>query len=160
MSDGQVERIDDVKDPYSYFQEAKRFMTGAGQTWGHLNLDQLALYEKLIKEECQEELLPAFTAFWNRLGAQKPIHQAEMVEIADGLADTIVVCVGALASLGLDPAEVMREVSRSNLSKLGADGKAIKRDDGKILKPPTYSPPNLVPMVQVALGTRQAGDAA
>lgn len=70
-------------------------------------------------------------------------HKHDLVEIADGLADLIYVVYGTAISYGIDLDAVVREVHRSNLSKLGADGKPIYRADGKVLKGPGYSPPDI-----------------
>ena len=59
------------------------------------------------------------------------------------LADLVYVCFQFAASQDWDLDEAMRRVHRSNMSKLGEDGKPIYREDGKILKGPNYQPPNL-----------------
>ena len=66
-----------------------------------------------------------------------------MVEVADALTDLLYVVYGAGHAFGIDLDECFHEVHRSNLSKLGTDFKPIKREDGKVLKPDTYSPPDL-----------------
>ena len=63
--------------------------------------------------------------------------------MVDAFGDLIVVAVGALYRLGYDPTAVLNEIYRSNMSKLGADGKPIYREDGKLLKGPNFSPPDL-----------------
>lgn len=74
------------------------------------------------------------------LGRPLPL---DTVETADALADLVYVIYGAAleSSIPLDPA--LQEVQRSNMSKLGADGLPIRREDGKILKGPNYTPPNI-----------------
>ena len=47
-----------------------------------------------------------------------------------------------------DLEEAMKRVHKSNLSKLGLDGKPIRRPDGKVLKGPEYQPPNLSDLVK------------
>lgn len=59
------------------------------------------------------------------------------------LADLVYVCFQFAASQDWDLDEAMRRVHRSNMSKLGEDGKPVYREDGKILKGPNYQPPNL-----------------
>lgn len=59
------------------------------------------------------------------------------------LADLVYVCFQFAASQDWDLDEAMQRVHRSNMSKLGEDGKPIYREDGKILKGPNYQPPNL-----------------
>lgn len=64
-------------------------------------------------------------------------------DLAKELGDLEVVTVGTLDVLGIDGDEVFDAVHRSNMSKLGPDGKPIRREDGKILKPDTYKPADL-----------------
>ena len=59
------------------------------------------------------------------------------------LADLVYVCFQMAASQDWDLDEAMRRVHKSNMSKLGEDGKPIYRADGKVLKGPNYAPPNL-----------------
>lgn len=59
------------------------------------------------------------------------------------LADLVYVCFQMAASQEWDLDEAMRRVHKSNMSKLGEDGKPIYRGDGKVLKGPNYAPPNL-----------------
>ena len=68
---------------------------------------------------------------------------AILIEIADALTDLLYVIYGAGHAYGIDLDACFDEVQRSNMSKLDENGKAIKRKDGKILKGPNYSPPNL-----------------
>ena len=84
---------------------------------------------KLIEEELDE--------------LQLAVDNQDMVEVADALTDLLYVVYGAGHAFGIDLDECFHEVHRSNLSKLGADFKPIKREDGKVLKPDTYSPPDL-----------------
>ena len=69
--------------------------------------------------------------------------QENLIEIADALTDLLYVVYGAGHAYGIDLDACFDEVQRSNMSKLDENGKAIKREDGKILKGPNYSPPNL-----------------
>lgn len=74
---------------------------------------------------------------------QYGIDNQDIVEIADALTDLLYVVYGAGHAFGIDLDECFSEVHRSNMSKLGPDFKPIKRKDGKVLKPDTYSPPDL-----------------
>jgi predicted HAD superfamily Cof-like phosphohydrolase len=69
----------------------------------------------------------------------------DIVEIADALGDMLYILHGTIISHGLQNIMplVFEEIQRSNMSKLGADGKPIYREDGKILKGPNYFRPNL-----------------
>jgi predicted HAD superfamily Cof-like phosphohydrolase len=66
-----------------------------------------------------------------------------ILDAADALADLRYVIDGASLVWGIPLERCLAEVHRSNMSKLGADGKPLLREDGKILKGPNYSPPNL-----------------
>lgn len=71
--------------------------------------------------------------------------EVNLVEVADALADIDYVCAGAACSYGLDMEPFQNEVCRSNDSKL-IDG--YKREDGKWIKGPKYSPAKLAPILQ------------
>ena len=68
-----------------------------------------------------------------------------LVEVADALADQLYILLGTMISHGMQDVieDIFDEVHRSNMSKLGSDGKPIYREDGKILKGPNFSPPNI-----------------
>ena len=115
----------------SVFSDQEKFMVAGDQTVGHFNEAQFNMYVDLIDEEGNVELKEA-------------IEARDRVKILDALLDTIVVTVGALHSLGVDAEGAWNEVIRSNMSKVdSATGKLIKREDGKILKPDTFSPADL-----------------
>jgi predicted HAD superfamily Cof-like phosphohydrolase len=67
----------------------------------------------------------------------------DIIGIADAYADLLYVVYGGAVTNGIDIDEVFKEVHRSNMSKLGADGTPIFRDDGKVLKGPNFSPPDI-----------------
>lgn len=69
--------------------------------------------------------------------------EGDLVGIADALADICVIAEGTALEYGIDLDACRREIHRANMSKLGADGKPIYRDDGKIMKGPGYEPPDL-----------------
>jgi predicted HAD superfamily Cof-like phosphohydrolase len=68
-----------------------------------------------------------------------------LVEIADALGDQLYILCGTILKHGMQDIieDVFREIQASNMSKLGEDGKAVMREDGKILKGPGYFKPNL-----------------
>lgn len=105
------------------------FMQAADQTQTGLHSDQANLYVDLINEEFRE-LLYAYMA-------------RDIVEVADALADLKWVIEGLEHTLQLPQQQIWDEVARSNLSKISDNGKIIKREDGKVLKPENYSPPNI-----------------
>lgn len=67
--------------------------------------------------------------------------------VAKELADVLYVTYGAADALGIDLPEVFVEVHRSNMSKVDADGRVLRRADGKVLKGPGYRPPDLGDLV-------------
>jgi len=69
----------------------------------------------------------------------------DMVEVADALGDMLYILCGTILEHGMQYKieEVFDEIQRSNMSKLGADGKPIYRADGKVLKGPNYFKPNI-----------------
>ncbi|NED98603.1 hypothetical protein G1H10_00285 [Phytoactinopolyspora halotolerans] len=68
--------------------------------------------------------------------------------VAKELADVLYVTYGAADALGIDLPAVFVEVHRSNMSKLDADGRVLRRADGKVLKGPNYQPPILDDLVE------------
>lgn len=72
-------------------------------------------------------------------------REDNLVEIADALGDQLYILCGTILKHGMQHKieEVFNEIQRSNMSKLGEDGKPVFREDGKILKGPGYTPPNI-----------------
>lgn len=66
----------------------------------------------------------------------------DFVEVADALADLIYIACGTAASYGIPLDKVFEEVHRSNMAKL-VDGKPLKREDGKVIKPEGWTPPDI-----------------
>lgn len=95
---------------------------------------QAELYIDLIVEEFKELM----TAYGNR----------DLVEIADACADLKWVIEGLENTLNIPQQKVWDEVARSNLDKIGKDGKVHKREDGKVLKPDGWTPPNIKSILQ------------
>lgn len=83
------------------------------------------LRKRLIQEEFDE--------------LQEAMLEKDLPSIAKELADLLYVVYGTAVSLGIDMEPVFQEVHRSNMSKVGGH----KREDGKWVKPPTYSPASL-----------------
>ncbi len=69
----------------------------------------------------------------------------DLVEVADALGDMLYILCGTILEHGMQHIieEVFDEIQRSNMSKLGADGQPIYREDGKVLKGPDYFKPNI-----------------
>lgn len=72
-------------------------------------------------------------------------HAGNLVEVADALSDRLYVLLGDYIAHGLGHLLVplFDEVQRSNMSKLTADGKVLRREDGKVLKSDQFTPPDL-----------------
>lgn len=68
--------------------------------------------------------------------------QDDIVEIADALADIIYIACGTAVSYGIPLDKIFEEVHNSNMAKL-VDGKPIYREDGKVMKPTGWQPPNV-----------------
>ena len=88
-----------------------------------------ALRISLIEEELEE--------------LKDAIKNNDLKEAVDALTDILYVTYGAGHAFGIDLDDCFAEVHRSNMSKLGPDFRPIKREDGKVMKPATYSPPDL-----------------
>jgi predicted HAD superfamily Cof-like phosphohydrolase len=116
------------------FRDQEKLMKAYDQTTDQWNLDQFELYTKLIDEERGE--------------LETACVNGDRVEILDALTDILVVTIGAMHSAGFDAEGAWKEVMRSNLSKIDKEtGKVRKREDGKVLKPINFSPPNLSPFI-------------
>lgn len=85
----------------------------------------------LMKEENEEYLEAA--------------QNNDLVEVADALGDMLYILCGTIITHGLQHkiTEVFEEIQRSNMSKLGSDGKPIYREDGKVMKGPHYFKPDI-----------------
>jgi predicted HAD superfamily Cof-like phosphohydrolase len=114
------------------FRDQEKFMRACDQSVGEFNEAQYQLYCNLISEEFNE--LVASTT---------------KVDDLDALIDILVVTVGAIHSLGADAEGAWKEVMRTNFAKIDRDtGKVRKREDGKVLKPQGWTPPELAPFVK------------
>lgn len=82
---------------------------------------------------------------------KEALEQGDLIETLDALIDLQYVLDGAFLSFGLQHVKeaAFDEVHRSNMSKLGADGKPIRREpDGKVLKGPDYFKPDIVQFIK------------
>jgi predicted HAD superfamily Cof-like phosphohydrolase len=95
----------------------------------------------LIKEEFIETLEEmGLYLFDKNINVGISDKQIDLTKLAKELADLLYVVLGTAAAYGIPIDDVYREVHRSNMSKLGADGKPVYREDGKVLKGPNYTP--------------------
>ena len=74
-------------------------------------------------------------------------HDNNFIEVADALADLIYIACGTAASYGIPLNAIFEEVHRSNMAKL-VDGKPLKREDGKIIKPEGWKPPDIEKIIK------------
>jgi predicted HAD superfamily Cof-like phosphohydrolase len=109
------------------FLDQYNFMNACDQSTGVLNKEQYQLYCNLIKEEFDELC-----------------ESDNIVDDLDALIDILVVTIGAIHSLGANGEGAWQEVMQTNFAKIDpATGKVRKREDGKVLKPEGWQPPNL-----------------
>ncbi len=76
---------------------------------------------------------------------KEAVANNDMVEVADALGDMLYILCGTIITHGMQHkiGEVFEEIQRSNMSKLGPDGKPIYREDGKVMKGPNYFKPDI-----------------
>ena len=115
------------------FEKVGLFMKTFGQvikkkpSLGNLETNRLRI--SLIEEELDE--------------LKYAIKQNDINEVADALTDILYVTYGAGHAFGINLDECFKEVQKSNMSKLGKDGKPIYNKDGKVMKGPNFFKPNL-----------------
>jgi predicted HAD superfamily Cof-like phosphohydrolase len=102
---------------------------------------EVKVVPELPSEKIQQLRLALISEEFNELKAAVCI--GDIVEIADALTDILYVTYGAAHAFGIPIDECFDEVQRSNMSKLGLDGKPMFRADGKVIKGPNYSEPDL-----------------
>lgn len=120
------------------FKRVAEFMNSFGQRVSKkprlVNLQLATLRHRLISEELDE------------LG--EAMDKKDLLGIADALTDLLYVVYGAGHTYGINLDKCFKEVHRSNMSKLGPDGKPLYREDGKVLKGPNFIEPNLEKFVK------------
>ena len=122
----------------SNFDDVKTFMQTFGQ---EVKIKAKFPKKKIVKlryDLIKEEL--------NEL--QNAIKTKNLKEIADALTDILYVTYGAGHAYGIDLDKCFSEVQRSNMSKLGEDGKPIYNKKGKVMKGPQYFEPNLKQFIE------------
>ncbi len=113
------------------------FKIGYSETpLANLSDEKKMLRFNLMKEENEEYL--------------EAVKNNDLVEIADALGDMLYILCGTIIEHGLQGKieAVFEEIQRSNMSKLGADGKPIYREDGKVIKGPNYFKPDFSKILQ------------
>ena len=101
-----------------------------------LSEKEYMLRYNLMKEENEEYL--------------EACQNKDLIEIADALGDQLYILCGTIIRHGFQDKieEVFEEIQRSNMSKLGEDGKPIYREDGKVLKGPKYFRPDIKKIIE------------
>jgi predicted HAD superfamily Cof-like phosphohydrolase len=94
-----------------------------------LDVGEMALRQALMDEEVGE--------------LREAALAGDLVEVADALADIVYIAYGTAHVYGIDLDAVLDEVHASNMTKLGPDGRVLRRADGKVLKGPDYRPPDV-----------------
>jgi len=132
------ERLEMRQRPHmSAFEEQEFFMRACSQTTGGYNHEQTMMYSELIEEE-RKEMMDARLA-------------NDEVEEFDAVLDTIVVLIGYGLSRGWPMNDGWAEVMRSNMAKIDPRTGAVRRrEDGKILKPEGWTPPDLASLLDPA----------
>ena len=117
------------------FRDQEKFMKACDQTTGgEFDQAQFKMYLGLIEEEFKE--------------LQVAVDNNDQLETLDALIDILVVTIGAIHSAGSDAEGAWKEVMQTNFNKIDKEtGKVRKREDGKVLKPTGWVPPDLKPFV-------------
>ena len=120
------------------FQKVKIFMETFGQevkTQPSFSSEKINnLRYNLIKEELDE--------------LKKAMDNKDLLEVADALTDILYVTYGAGIAFGINLDKCFDQVQKSNMSKLGKDGKPIYNQAGKVMKGPNYFKPDLSKFVK------------
>jgi len=120
------------------FRDQEKFMRACDQTAGEFNQEQFKMYLGLIEEEYKE--------------LRVAVENNDRVETLDALIDILVVTIGAIHSAGFDTEGAWKEVMRTNFAKIDHEtGKVRKREDGKVLKPIGWTPPELKQFIKEQL---------
>lgn len=122
------------------FKAVQDFHEAFGLDYEHnpvarLSEDTLKLRFDLMAEENEEYLEAA--------------RKDDLVEVADALGDMLYILCGTILEHGMQHKidAIFDEIQRSNMSKLGGNGKPIYRYDGKVMKGPNYSKPNIFKII-------------
>jgi predicted HAD superfamily Cof-like phosphohydrolase len=117
------------------FRDQEKFMRACDQSVDTFNPGQFSLYCDLINEEVTE--------------LKEAINNNDQIETLDALIDILVVTIGAIHSMGSDGDGAWKEVMKTNFAKIDKEtGKVRKREDGKVLKPVGWTPPELAPFLK------------
>ena len=117
------------------FRDQEKFMRACDQKTDAYAISQYNMYLNLIDEEHNE--------------LKEAVAADDMTEQLDALIDILVVTIGAIHSAGFDAEGAWKEVMSTNFAKIDREtGKVRKREDGKVLKPLGWTPPELAPFLK------------
>ena len=127
--------LTDILQNVAEFHDAFR-IPNASKPHADLTQEEAELRHRLMAEE-NDEYLEAACA-------------GDMVEVADALGDQLYILAGTMMRHGMQDVivKVFQEIQSSNMSKLGADGQPILREDGKVMKGPNYFRPNIAGILE------------
>jgi predicted HAD superfamily Cof-like phosphohydrolase len=112
------------------FRDQEKFMRACDQHTSAYSISQYKMYLSLIDEEHRE--------------LREAVETDDLVEQLDALIDILVVTIGAIHSAGFDGEGAWKEVMATNFAKVDREtGRVRKREDGKVLKPVGWTPPDL-----------------
>ena len=112
------------------FQDQEKFMKACDQKVDAYSISQYKMYLNLIDEEHRE--------------LREAVEANDLTEQLDALIDILVVTIGAIHSAGFDAEGAWKEVMSTNFAKIDHEtGRVRKREDGKVLKPQGWTPPDL-----------------
>lgn len=121
----------------NFYTDVKDFHVAFGQRVGNKSElpddNERHLRIRLLEEEFEEYRMAEY--------------ENNLVEIADALADIIYIACGTAVSYGIPLDKIFEEVHRSNMAKL-VDGKPLYREDGKVMKPQGWRPPNIKDLLE------------
>ncbi|AXP07732.1 putative phosphoribosyl-ATP pyrophosphohydrolase [Sinorhizobium phage phiM6] len=118
------------------FDQVKEFHEAFGLAVNGRKTHDLLLLRFNLHDEEHNEVANEF-ANLDEARTKDEIREAK-ISLTKEIADNIYVLLGTAVALGLPIVEVFDEVHKSNMSKLGEDGKPVYREDGKVLKGPNY----------------------
>ena len=131
-----IEDVENQPMPIQWVEDVKEFRRRYGLNTPAKTKKEVRTQFKCVREEfselfdeiCESDFRPS-------------------VKVLDGICDLLFTTIGLAIVLDCDIQGAFAEVQRSNLTKLGVDGKPIYRADGKVLKGPNFEEPQLEPFL-------------
>ncbi len=131
--------LDSLNNPTDFVKSVEAFHAlydcpndvhlGTTENAQHMSDERIAMRLNLIAEEIQETI--------------DAIRDKNIIEIADGISDSVYVLLGFALELGINMYDVFGEAHASNMTKLDHNGNVIRREDGKILKSKMFVKPDI-----------------